>query len=240
LAAAIFEEFAGHAKLIGTADVDVYAPIIVLQRVRESDGLGAAIEILSTHPILPLEQGLPGVITGLYAHALAESGQLEEAGRLVAQAGGGGFADMHDDASLPIARSSWAEAAAQVADTEACQALYECLLPYHDIHQVTGFWYSGSTARYLALLSAAMGHEDDADRWFAQAIEDHERIASPPWLARTRIDWAEHLLRRPEPGRAHDLARAALEDIGSLELTVTRNRAQTLLASTPDIAPLSD
>ena len=239
LSAAIFEEYASQAKLTGSVDTDLYAPIILLQRVRETDGLGVAIDILATHPALPLEQGLPGLISGLYAHVLAESGRLEEAARLVVQAGGNAFADMLDDAALPIVRSSWAEAAALVADTEACQALFERLLPYHDIHQVTGFWYSGSTARYLALLSAAIGNEDDADRWFTQAIEDHERIASPPWLARTRIDWAEHLLRRGESQRAHELARAALKNIGTLELTVSRSRAEALLASTPDNVPHS-
>jgi hypothetical protein len=105
-------------------------------------------------------------------------------------------------------------------------------LPYHDIFQMTGGWYAGSTARYLALLAGALGQEGDADRWFAQAVEDHTRAGTPPWLARTRVDWAESLLRRGDEARARDLALAALDDVGDLELTVTRNRAKAVLAST--------
>jgi hypothetical protein len=65
-----------------------------------------------------------------------------------------------------------------------------------------------------------------------QAIEDHTRAGTPPWLARTRVDWAESLLRRGENERARELALAAVEDVGDLELTVTRNRAKAVLAST--------
>ena len=42
-------------------------------------------------------------------------------------------------------------------------------------------------------------------------------------MARTRVDWAESLLRRGENERARELALAAVEDVGDLELTVTRN-----------------
>jgi hypothetical protein len=106
------------------------------------------------------------------------------------------------------------------------------LLPYHDIFQVAGGWYAGSTARYLALLAAALGQEAATDRWFAQAIEDHTRTGTPPWLARTRVDWAEHLLRRGERERAKEQALVALDDVGELELTVPRNRAKAVLDST--------
>ena len=98
---------------------------------------------------------------------------------------------MPDDAGLPITRVAWVEAAVLVGNREACRALFDVLLPYHDIFQMTGSWYAGSTARYLALLAAALGQEAEADRWFAQAVEDHTRAGTPPWLARTRVDWAE-------------------------------------------------
>jgi hypothetical protein len=82
------------------------------------------------------------------------------------------------------------------------------------------------------LLAAPLGQEGEADRWFAQAIEDHTRAGTPPWLARTRVDWAESLLRRGDEARARELALAALDDVGDLELTVTRNRAKAVIDST--------
>jgi hypothetical protein len=51
-------------------------------------------------------------------------------------------------------------------------------------------------------------------------------------LARTRVDWAEYLLRRGKNERARELALAALDDVGDLELTVTRNRAKAVVDST--------
>ena len=81
------------------------------------------------------------------------------------------------------------------------------------------------------MLAAALGQEAEADRRFAQAIEDHTRAGTPPWLARTRVDWAEYSLGRKEVARARELALATFDDVGDRELTVTRNRAKAVLDS---------
>ena len=97
-----------------------------------------------------------------------------------------------------------------MGDGDACTALVDRLLPYHDIFQVSGGWYAGSTARYLALLAAALGDDAGAEEWFARAEADHVRAVTPLWLARGRVDWAEFLLARgitPGPGAGHRGAR---------------------------------
>lgn len=233
-ASALTESQVRASVALGTPGSAGYTRIAMLQQVRERDGLGVAVEVLLGDPELEAERSrsLPGVRTALSAWALAEAGRLDEAGQLVEENGGLGFVDMPDDAALPITRVAWVEGAVLVGDLDACRALFDLLLPYHDIFQVTGGWYAGSTARYLALLAAALGEEAEADRWFAQAIEDHTRAGTPPWLARTRVDWAESLLRRGENERARDLAMAALDDVGDLEVTVTRNRAKAVVDAT--------
>jgi len=205
-----------------------------LQQVRESDGLGAVVEAVLSDPLLVVEKShsLPGPRTAMAAWALAEAGRLAEARRLIEECEELGFVNMPDDAGLPITRVAWVEAATLTGDLAACRALYDLLLPYHDIFQVTGGWYAGSTARYLALLATALGHEAEADRWFAQGVEDHTRVGTPPWLARTRVDWAEYLLRRGEVEGARELALAALDEVGDLELSVVCNRAKAVLDST--------
>jgi len=220
------------ARARGRSDADVYFTLTMFQLLRETHGLGVLVDTLLELRALEAEGRVPGARSGLAAWALAEAGRADEARRLLEENGQNGFSDMPDDAGLPIAMTAWAEAAALLRDKSACRALYDRLLPFHDVHQWTGCWYSGSTARYLALLAVALSDEADADRWFIQAIEDHRRIGSPSWLARTRIDWAEHLVGRDEVERACDMARAALDDIGSLELTVSRNRANAVLEST--------
>ena len=143
-----------------------------------------------------------------------------------------GFADIPDDAGLPVARVAWAEAAAIVGDRDACRALIDQLSPQHDVFQVTGAWYAGSTARYLAILSVALGDDEAADHFFTAAERDHVRADTPPWLARTRVDWAELLLARGDRRRARDLAGSAIDVIGDLDLTITRGRAERILATT--------
>jgi len=88
-------------------------------------------------------RSLPGVRTALSAWALAAAGRLDEARQVVQENGRLGFVDM-PDGSLPITRVAWVEAAVLVGDLHACRALFDLLLPYHDIFQVTGGWYAGS------------------------------------------------------------------------------------------------
>ena len=203
-ASALAESQFRASVALGIPDSSPAGRLSSLQQVRESDGLGVAVEILLGISELEEERSrsLPGVRTALAAWALAEAGRLDEAGQVVQANGRLGFVDMPDDAALPVTHVAWVEAAVLVGDRDACRALFDRLLPYHDIFQVTGGWYAGSTARYLALLAATLGDEAEADRWLAQAIEDHTRARTPPWLARTRVDWAESLLRRGDETRA--------------------------------------
>jgi len=232
-AAQAFSEFEHWARICGSTDTQIYGGLVALQVSREADGIAWATAAFEQSPILERERhdGVPGVVTALMAQCLAEAGELDEAAQLVDQAFRHGFKNQFDDASLPIGRAAWSETAAKLRDKNACEALIDLFLPYHDTHLATGFFYAGSMARYLAILFAAVGDHVSADGWFTQAIANHASFRTPPWLARTRIDWAEDLHRRGEVERAGEQARQALVDIGSLELTLTRNRASALLSS---------
>ena len=85
---------------------------------------------------------------------------MGEAAHLVRANSVRGFADIPDDAGLPLGRVAWAEAAAIVGERDACRAMIDQLEPQQDIFQITGAWYAGSTARYLAILSAALGDDE--------------------------------------------------------------------------------
>jgi len=85
------------------------------------------------------------------------------------------------------------------------------------------------SCRALVDLIQALGDEVSAEGWFAKAERDHLQAETPPWLARTRVDWAEQKLALGDLPRAEELARAALDAIGGLELTMTRERAARIV-----------
>jgi hypothetical protein len=83
------------------------------------------------------------------------------------------------------------------------------------------------------MLAARAGWTDAASAHFADAVLEHERIGAHVFLAYTRLEWGQFLLRRgeTESGRAV-LAEAegAAVRLGSAGIT---NAATELLAQTP-------
>ena len=117
-----------------------------------------------------------------------------------------------------------------VGDREACRTLLTLVERLDDCFFVTGAWFAGSTTRTKAILTAALGEEHVAQQLFELAEAGFQEAQSPPWLARTRVEWAEECQMHGKRERARELAVAALEAIGELELTVTRSRAEAILA----------
>ncbi len=221
-------------EALGVPGTTTLSTLALFQQIRESEGIGGLVDVLANSPGLEqeLESSVPGGRTALLAWTLAEAGRLGEARTLVRANSVRGFADIPDDAGLPLGRVAWAEAAAIVGERDACRAMIDQLEPQQDVFQITGAWYAGSTARYLAILSAALGDDEAADHWFMAAERDHVRADTPPWLARTRVDWAELLLARGDRGRARELAGSAIDVAGDLDLTITRIRAERIIATT--------
>jgi tetratricopeptide (TPR) repeat protein len=200
-----------------------------LQSAREKLGLGAIVDVVLAAPVPAAEEDRPGVIEGLQALSLASAGRVADARALLERRAGRGFEDLPDDYGLPVALCSWSEAAALTRHHTATKSLLARLRPSAGLHQATGGWYLGATSRYLALLCDGLGDFDAADAWFEQAATEHDVIGSPPWSARSRLDWAESLLRRDDEDRAAALAAHALRDIGELSLDDSRRRALAIL-----------
>jgi class 3 adenylate cyclase/tetratricopeptide (TPR) repeat protein len=224
LAADVRRQWGAH----GMGDGETYAISGELQAARERFGLGPMVDAIAAAGV-ESEGVRPDVFGGLTALALTEAGRFDDANALVDAHVGNDFADLIDDAALQVARSAWADVVATTRHERGCEAFIAILRPLHDIHQVTGGWYLGSTTRYLGRLAAALGRHDEADEWFAQAVVEHERIESPTWLARTQLDWADEYLRRGDGARARELASQALDVIGTLELDHSRARATAIL-----------
>jgi hypothetical protein len=99
------------------------------------------------------------------------------------------------------------EAVCDLHDPPAATVLYERLRPIagqvHVLAMMVGC--SGSIALWCGMLAVCLGHRDDAERHFADALAMNERLGARPYAVRTQRAWAVMLLDRGAPG---DAARA--------------------------------
>jgi tetratricopeptide (TPR) repeat protein len=104
-----------------------------------------------------------------------------------------------------------AETAVLLDDAVSAAILYRTLSPWHALNAVDHpEGIRGSVSRYLGLLAATLGRDDDAMRHFEDAIAMNERMGALPWLAYTQYDYGRLLLARGRRERAEKLLDAAL------------------------------
>jgi DNA-binding NarL/FixJ family response regulator len=87
-----------------------------------------------------------------------------------------------------------------LADARRTAVLYQCLLPYDGYTLVVGptaVCY-GAAAHYLGLLAATMGHWEDAQSHFVDALAMNARMGAKPALAHTQYAYAKMLLAREQ------------------------------------------
>ncbi len=133
-----------------------------------------------------------------------------------------------------VAMTEWASVAAHVGDAQHAERIEAALRPY--AAQAVPFVVSPtpSVAHHLGQLATILGHYDEADQRFREALVIHERIGAPHFLARTRVERAAMLLSRGEPGdnpQARELLGQALVTARELGLTRLERRAGRLLTS---------
>jgi hypothetical protein len=121
---------------------------------------------------------------------------------------------------------------AHVHDEVSAQRLYDMFAPYAGQFAASGVLVFGAIDFYLGLLASTLGRFDEALSHFGAAGRMHERISSPPWIARTRLEWGRMLLRRDGPGdveRGRALINAALTMALSLGQGSVERRARDAL-----------
>jgi predicted ATPase/DNA-binding SARP family transcriptional activator len=200
--------------------------------------LGTRIAI--THPIalgtyatqlasIRSKQGRSAEVADLVARAAADTPSLPAlrsgvAGLSLLQSGGGreallahdvatGFEDYPYNVTWLSAMSNCAATAVGLQHHEAAQLLYNRLAPFAHHLAFAIAADHGVVARRLALLAALLGRDSDAEKNFRLALELHERLQAPYWIARTQIDYADFLLRRNRRGDAQ-MARDLLSSAG--------------------------
>jgi hypothetical protein len=167
------------------------------------------------------------------AFALAETGDVDRAAARLEAACRNGFRDMPADAGWPLGIGMWSEVAAIVADRAGAATLHALAESWDGVQMATGGINTGPVARHLARLELVLDRSADADRHFAEAIEQSRALGSPVWIARTCLDWAESLLRRGETARARQLVADARNVMEPLALPRLEQQLASLAEQLP-------
>ncbi|HEY1972155.1 MAG TPA: helix-turn-helix transcriptional regulator, partial [Pseudonocardia sp.] len=137
---------------------------------------------------------------------------------------------LRDPATVPFA-ADLIEALAQAGETARARSV---LAEHAGLAERSGTaWACAVMARCAALLQT---NPDQADAQFAQAVRLHPPEV-PFDLARTRLCWAEHRLRRGDAGGARALLSAALSVFFFLQATPWATRARAAMRACGDIPP---
>jgi tetratricopeptide (TPR) repeat protein len=152
---------------------------------------------------------------------LAELGTTAEARAELEALADDGFSGLPFDEEWEVSLCLLAETAVRLVDQTRAATLYELLLPYADRVATSYPEISlGPISRFLGILAATTGHNEEAIRHLEAALAMSERIGARSWLAHTYDDYAHMLLRRGKPndvGEARRFlhsARVAYHELG--------------------------
>jgi class 3 adenylate cyclase/DNA-binding CsgD family transcriptional regulator len=177
----------------------------------------------------------------------SEFGRQREARREFEHLAQHDFADFPRDALWLTCITYLAEICTFLGDAARAVILYPLLLPYAGRNIVVGggIVCYGAASRYLGMLAATMGHWQEAEQHFEDALAMNARMGARPWLAHTQHDYATMLLARHQPGdheKAASLLHEALTTARELGMHALENRitAGTHPEMTPLPTPLTD
>jgi hypothetical protein len=137
-----------------------------------------------------------------------------------------------DNNYRPTYLAVFAVVAAAVRDKAAAKILYDRLEPWSHLVIWGANTVSGAVALPLGSLATVLGRHEVAATHFARALEIHERLSAPFFIARTQLEWARIVLARAKP-EDHDRALAMLEKARDLAHTyrcaVVQRHAEDLI-----------
>ncbi len=181
-AARMYEEEFEEQRGLGSVDADA-ALALAMTTVRYTQGRLAELVPL----LREVYEHLLPAVGHLLALALAETGELDEARRLLDE-----VPALDNDYVWQLLTAIRALTVVDVGATELAPELYDALLPYAD--QIAGGATNGflitPVARVLGRLAALLGRPDDARRHFEEARWVAEKCGSTPWLDQVAADLA--------------------------------------------------
>ena len=136
----------------------------------------------------------------------AELGRLDKVREIFNAAAATDFGGVPRDVTWLLAMASWADCACDLGASEYAQLLIDRLAPFSRRVIFTTAHTLGAVGRSLGRLQTIIGEYGAAEASLREALEVHQRLRAPYWIARTKLDLADLLTVRREPG---DSAQAA-------------------------------
>ncbi len=169
---------------------------------RESENLPVLVRLIEENPGLPVYRAVLALMFGL-------CGDLDSARLELDLLARSGFS-FPDDLTWLIANAFAAEAAWLLDDAAAARVLFERLEPYATLTVANAAACTGAVSHQLGLLATVLGREAQAEAYFVDALERHERLEAPFFTARSLLELAL-LIRAEQPERARALLGQAKE-----------------------------
>jgi tetratricopeptide (TPR) repeat protein len=151
-------------------------------------------ELIAQNPGLSqLKQGL--------ARAYLERGDERRALELLQASASDGFASLPRDLIWLFGLTAFADVAAQLRAEGPARQLYALLVPYHDQYPfMAAACQESPVATYLGGLAGVLGHYDEAEAYFAEAVDINARGSMVYAAALNDLAWARMLRARRASG----------------------------------------
>ena len=124
------------------------------------------------------------------------------------------------------------EVCAYLRDAPRARVLYKLLLPYSQRNASLDVYVCyGAVSHYLGMAAATAGEFDTGEAHFVHALEFNQRMATRPWIAHTRFQFAAMLLARNRPGdreKGIEMARVALSAAEALGMKTLASSVREL------------
>ena len=184
---------------------------------REAGRLGDLLPILEGHAA---DNPGVGAMRAIAILAQLEAGDADTARAGFEEVATAGFGASHPQDQLwTLWLSLLSEVCAVFGDVRRAGELGD-LLGAHAGHVVCagqGACCFGSVDRFLGMLAATQGHDEEAEARYRSALDLEERMGAPPFAARTRYWYARFLLGRGGPGDRAQGEQLLSEAIGRAE-----------------------
>lgn len=163
-------------------------------------------------------------------------GRFDEARELFEPDVVNGFADFPRDVSWTTAMTLCADNAVELEHREAARLLYGELCPLADLIVFNQGTMQGALSLPLGRLAHLLGHHQESESFFVNALSTHNRLGAHESIARTKLYYADLLVDRAEAGdaqRAKQMVKEALAAAREYGYGALERRANVLLESLP-------
>jgi tetratricopeptide (TPR) repeat protein len=142
-----------------------------------------------------------------------------------------GFSHIPYDLTWLLAMTALAEVCARLGKSDAAKILYNRLLPWHAQVSCAIPTMVGPVAMYLGMLAGAFESYQEAEAFFAEALDVAQKLDAPYWAARTRLELATMLTKsaRSYDDRVRPLLASCLDTARQYGFAVLETRATALL-----------